>query len=181
MDHGTRPWAGRALASIALAVWWQEPPHLTCCTLCYSVLVLERGHVLAASRQRPRPGEGTTFARLQACRPVETGYRFDLRVHKDDASKMRLFLRLQWLAVRIACLSGASECVDDFWDGPPDDYDDVIAEFMRMTIAEVEQRRAQDDAIDREEGSPSSEDSSSLLHTHSCSSCSEVTIVVVPS
>ncbi|EFX03599.1 hypothetical protein CMQ_527 [Grosmannia clavigera kw1407] len=66
-------------------------------------------------------GSGIPLGHLPSGRRIESGFRFDLRAAKDDAPKMRALLKLQWLAVRMACISGAADFAADLRDTPPDD------------------------------------------------------------
>lgn len=82
-------------------------------------------------KERPKiDGASPAWAHFQS------GYMFDFRVAKEDAPKVRALLQLRWLMACMACISGASECVEHLRDGPPDDYKEVTSRLFEMMLAE---------------------------------------------
>jgi hypothetical protein len=60
------------------------------------------------------------FGHLKHGRYIVTGKCFELKVETEDAPKMTALLEAQWIAIRMAAISGAAEQYDDLRDRMPD-------------------------------------------------------------
>ncbi|KAF4126948.1 hypothetical protein GMORB2_0685 [Geosmithia morbida] len=69
--------------------------------------------------------------------PIESGYRFDLRVAAADAYKMEALLRFQWLSIQMAAISGAAEVQESLRDEPDDRYKAIYQRLEAKAMKEV--------------------------------------------
>lgn len=95
---------------------------------------------------------GVSLSRTDNHRPLMTGNILFIRVREEDLDKTRVLIQIQWLALRMAAISGAAEVVDDLDSEPPsgkelptfpralfqaqtDDFDNVVLPMRRQMFA----------------------------------------------
>lgn len=78
----------------------------------------------------PELGNGLPCVYLPSGRRIESGMVFDIAVYKDHAETTYQLLRLSWLVLRMASISGAAEAVDLLSDRPPEDWDRAMTEIQ---------------------------------------------------
>ncbi|KAF4122755.1 hypothetical protein GMORB2_7062 [Geosmithia morbida] len=70
--------------------------------------------------------------------PIESGYRFDLRVAAADAYKMEALLEFQWLSVQMAAMSGAAEVQQSLRDEPDDEFKAIYQRLQAKAMKELQ-------------------------------------------
>ncbi|KAK7216736.1 hypothetical protein V2G26_004739 [Clonostachys chloroleuca] len=82
---------------------------------------------------------GVSLSRTENHRPLVTGNILLIRVREEDLDKTRVLIQIQWLALRMAAISGAAEVVDDLDSEPPGSIDEVPTSTRAIMQAETDE------------------------------------------
>ncbi|CAG9982223.1 unnamed protein product [Clonostachys byssicola] len=82
---------------------------------------------------------GVSLHRMENHRPLVTGTILLIKVKEADLDKTRLLIQIQWLALRMAAISGAAEVVDELDSEPPGSLDELPTSRRAMLQAETDE------------------------------------------
>ncbi|CAH0027667.1 unnamed protein product [Clonostachys rhizophaga] len=82
---------------------------------------------------------GVSLSRTENHRPLVTGNILLIRVREEDLDKTRVLIQIQWLALRMAAISGAAEVVDDLDSEPPGSLDELPTSTRAIMQAETDE------------------------------------------